>query len=130
MDKDGKKEEKTVTYTYDLLGRIQKEMKTGSEDISYAFDSNNNRIFVVIICIVAIFILLKINCKQTEIPQNSLAEKENKNQIELLEPGYKILCQYKTEFADENYRYIGTIFENDDERILYMIKEYKNGTYR
>lgn len=117
MDKDGKKEEKTVTYTYDLLGRIQKEMKTGSEDISYTYDSNNNRIFVVIICIVAIFILLKINCKQTEIPQNSLAEKENKNQIELLEPGYKILCQYKTEFADENYRYIGTIFENDDERI-------------
>lgn len=43
VDKDGKKSTKTATYTYDLLGRIQKETKTGSEDISYTYDSNNNR---------------------------------------------------------------------------------------
>ncbi len=42
-DKDGKKSQKTATYTYDLLGRIKKETKTGSEDISYTYDSNNNR---------------------------------------------------------------------------------------
>ncbi len=42
-DKDGKKASKTATYTYDLLGRITKETKTGSEDISYIYDSNNNR---------------------------------------------------------------------------------------
>ena len=43
VDKDGKKSQKTATYTYDLLGRIKKETKTGSEDISYTYDSNNNR---------------------------------------------------------------------------------------
>ena len=43
MDKDGKKSQKTATYTYDLLGRIKKETQTGSEDISYTYDSNNNR---------------------------------------------------------------------------------------
>ena len=43
VDKDGKKSTKTATYTYDLLGRITKETKTGSEDISYTYDSNNNR---------------------------------------------------------------------------------------
>ncbi len=42
-DKDGRKSIKTATYTYDLLGRITKETKTGSEDISYTYDSNNNR---------------------------------------------------------------------------------------
>ncbi len=42
-DKDGKKSAKTATYTYDLLGRITKETKTGNEDISYTYDSNNNR---------------------------------------------------------------------------------------
>ena len=41
--KDGKKSQKTATYTYDLLGRIKRETKTGSEDISYTYDSNNNR---------------------------------------------------------------------------------------
>ena len=43
MDEDGKKSKKTATYTYDLLGRITKETKTGSEDITYTYDSNNNR---------------------------------------------------------------------------------------
>ena len=43
MDKDGKKSQKTAAYTYDLLGRIKKETKTGREDISYTYDSNNNR---------------------------------------------------------------------------------------
>ena len=43
MDEDGKKSKKTSAYTYDLLGRITKEKKTGSEDISYTYDSNNNR---------------------------------------------------------------------------------------
>lgn len=43
LDKDGKKSTKTATYTYDLLGRIQKETKTGSEDIFYTYDGNNNR---------------------------------------------------------------------------------------
>ena len=43
VDKEGKKTTKTATYTYDLLGRITREMKTGSEDISYTYDSNNNR---------------------------------------------------------------------------------------
>ena len=43
MDKDGKKSQKTAAYTYDLLGRIKKETKTGSEDIFYTYDSNNNR---------------------------------------------------------------------------------------
>ena len=43
IDEDGKKSKKTATYTYDLLGRITKEKKTGSEDISYTYDSNNNR---------------------------------------------------------------------------------------
>lgn len=42
-DKEGKKTSKTATYTYDLLGRITRETKTGSEDISYTYDSNNNR---------------------------------------------------------------------------------------
>ncbi len=37
------KKTKTSAYTYDLLGRITKEKKTGSEDISYTYDSNNNR---------------------------------------------------------------------------------------
>ncbi len=41
--KDGKKSQKTATYTYDLLGRIKRETKTGSVDISYTYDSNNNR---------------------------------------------------------------------------------------
>lgn len=41
--KDGKKSEKSATYAYDLLGRIKKETKTGSKDISYTYDSNNNR---------------------------------------------------------------------------------------
>ena len=43
VDKDGKKFTKTATYTYDLLGRITKETKTGNEDVSYMYDSNNNR---------------------------------------------------------------------------------------
>ena len=43
MDEDGKKSKKTSTYVYDLLGRITKETKTGSEDISFTYDSNNNR---------------------------------------------------------------------------------------
>ena len=43
MDKDGKKSQKTAAYTYDLLGRIKKETQTGREDISYTYDSNNNR---------------------------------------------------------------------------------------
>ena len=43
LDKDGKKRNSTATYTYDLLGRIRKETKTGSEDITYTYDSNNNR---------------------------------------------------------------------------------------
>ena len=43
IDEDGKKSKKTATYTYDLLGRITKEKKTGCEDISYTYDSNNNR---------------------------------------------------------------------------------------
>ncbi len=43
VNKDGKKSKKTATYTYDLLGRITKETRTGSEDISYTYDSNNNR---------------------------------------------------------------------------------------
>ncbi len=42
-DKDGKKTTKTATYTYDLLGRITKETQTGREDITYTYDSNNNR---------------------------------------------------------------------------------------
>ncbi len=42
-DKDGKKTTKTSTYTYDLLGRITKETQTGREDITYTYDSNNNR---------------------------------------------------------------------------------------
>ncbi len=41
--KDGKKSKKTAAYTYDLLGRITKETKTGSEDISYTYDNSNNR---------------------------------------------------------------------------------------
>ena len=43
IDKNGKKSTKTATYTYDLLGRITKETKTGRENISYTYDSNNNR---------------------------------------------------------------------------------------
>ncbi len=43
IDKNGKKSKRTATYTYDLLGRITKETKTGSEDISYTYDSSNNR---------------------------------------------------------------------------------------
>lgn len=43
VDKEGKKTTKTATYTYDLLGRLTRETKTGSEDISYTYDSNNNR---------------------------------------------------------------------------------------
>ena len=43
VDKEGRKSKKTAAYTYDLLGRITKETKTGSGDISYTYDSNNNR---------------------------------------------------------------------------------------
>lgn len=43
LNKDGNNSKKTATYTYDLLGRITKETKTGSEDISYTYDSHNNR---------------------------------------------------------------------------------------
>ncbi len=43
QDKEGKKSKRTAAYTYDLLGRITKETKTGSKDISYTYDSNNNR---------------------------------------------------------------------------------------
>lgn len=43
LDEKGKNSAKTATYTYDLLGRITKETKTGSEDISYTYDSHNNR---------------------------------------------------------------------------------------
>ena len=43
LGKDGKKRSSTATYTYDLLGRIKKETKTGSDDITYSYDSNNNR---------------------------------------------------------------------------------------
>ncbi len=42
-NKDGKTEEKIATYAYDLMGRIEKETKTGSEDITYTYDSHNNR---------------------------------------------------------------------------------------
>ena len=42
-DKDGKKSKKTTTYAYDLLGRVTREKKTGSKDITYTYDSNNNR---------------------------------------------------------------------------------------
>ena len=41
--RDGKKSTKTAAYTYDLLGRIIKETRTGSRDITYTYDSNNNR---------------------------------------------------------------------------------------
>lgn len=43
LGKDGKKRNSTATYTYDLLGRLRKETRTGSEDITYSYDSNNNR---------------------------------------------------------------------------------------
>lgn len=43
LDEVGNSSEKTVTYTYDLLGRITRETKTGSEDITYTYDSHNNR---------------------------------------------------------------------------------------
>ena len=43
LGKDGKKRNSTATYTYDLLGRLRKEARTGSEDITYSYDSNNNR---------------------------------------------------------------------------------------
>ena len=43
IDKKGKKTAKTAAYAYDLLGRITKETQTGREDISYTYDSNNNR---------------------------------------------------------------------------------------
>ena len=43
MDKNGKSTKKTVAYTYDMLGRITRETKTGREDISYTYDANNNR---------------------------------------------------------------------------------------
>ena len=46
MDKDGRKSQKTATYTYDLLGRIKRETKTGSEDISYTYDSKIGRAHV------------------------------------------------------------------------------------
>ena len=43
MDKNGKNTKKTAAYTYDMLGRITRETKTGREDISYTYDANNNR---------------------------------------------------------------------------------------
>ena len=43
LGKDGKKRSSTATYTYDLLGHIRKETRTGSDDIIYSYDSNNNR---------------------------------------------------------------------------------------
>ena len=43
VDINGKKSAETATYTYDLLGRIIKETRTGSKDITYTYDSSNNR---------------------------------------------------------------------------------------
>ena len=43
LGKDGKKRNSTATYNYDLLGRLRKETRTGSDDITYSYDSNNNR---------------------------------------------------------------------------------------
>ncbi len=43
MDNRGEKTEKAATYTYDLLGRLTKETKTGNEEITYEYDSHNNR---------------------------------------------------------------------------------------
>ena len=43
MDKNGKSTKKTAAYTYDMLGHITRETKTGREDISYTYDANNNR---------------------------------------------------------------------------------------
>ena len=43
QDQNGKKSTKTSAYTYDMLGRITRETKTGREDISYTYDANNNR---------------------------------------------------------------------------------------
>ena len=43
LGEDGKNGVKTATYAYDLLGRITKETKTGSKDVSYTYDSHNNR---------------------------------------------------------------------------------------
>ena len=43
LNNNGKKRNSTATYTYDLLGRIRKETRTGSDDITYSYDSNNNR---------------------------------------------------------------------------------------
>ena len=34
MDKNGKSTKKTAAYTYDMLGRITRETKTGKEDLS------------------------------------------------------------------------------------------------
>nr|MBP3599128.1 DUF4474 domain-containing protein [Eubacterium sp.] len=43
QDVEGKNSTKIATYTYDLLGRVTKETKTGAEDISYTYDNHNNR---------------------------------------------------------------------------------------
>lgn len=43
LNKDGEKETKTANYTYDMLGRVTKEEKTGNADITYTYDNHNNR---------------------------------------------------------------------------------------
>ena len=43
LNKDGQKETKTAHYTYDMLGRVTKEEKTGNADITYTYDNHNNR---------------------------------------------------------------------------------------
>lgn len=42
-DSKGVKDTKVATYTYDLLGRLTKETKTGKEEVAYKYDSHNNR---------------------------------------------------------------------------------------
>lgn len=41
--KNGKKLEKRINYTYDKLGRLIRESRSGEDDICFTYDANNNR---------------------------------------------------------------------------------------
>lgn len=91
-------------------------------------------IFCVITC--TVFFLLHdrhfvdINEIDNSSPERKLAGNEELQlNLNALEPNYKMLFQTESEFVNDDYRYRCVIFENEDERILYVIKEYKNGTY-
>lgn len=52
--------------------------------------------------------------------------------LKSLEPDCKIICKKKTEYGKEDDRYVSVVFQHrkNKRRILYVIKEFKDGSYQ